>query len=125
MSRQNHDLSTLSNGEINEKFNLAMEQVMENIMDYNTSPTAKRKITIELTLSPTEDRKVSMLSSTIKTKLANSEQSLTTIMHAKLADGKIDYREVKDLMYSGGIDENGEYQEANVQVLSNVNGAFR
>lgn len=49
-------LETLQEGALVERFNLALEQVLKNIANPNTKAREKRKITIEVTFDPGEDR---------------------------------------------------------------------
>lgn len=47
----------MSQGAIMERVNYEMGKVIQNILDPNTKPDAKRKLTITMTLTPSADRK--------------------------------------------------------------------
>lgn len=42
------NLSEMSNGAVNERFNYELQKVVENICDPNTDPKKKRKITLTM-----------------------------------------------------------------------------
>ena len=45
-------------GAIEERVNYEMDRVIQNILDRNTQATGKRKVVVELTIVPDDDRKV-------------------------------------------------------------------
>lgn len=47
----------MSMGAILERVDYEMGKVLDNILDINTKPDAKRKITLNLTLTPAADRR--------------------------------------------------------------------
>ena len=49
-------LGTLAMGEINEKFPIALKQVVENILSFDYQGKAKREINIKVVLTPSDDR---------------------------------------------------------------------
>lgn len=51
-------LSEINNGALQEVFDLEFDKVLRNIRDINTDPKAKRKVTIEMTISPNEKRTI-------------------------------------------------------------------
>jgi len=59
-------LSDISNGVVEEQFAKEWETVLFNIADPSTEPKAKRKITIEIAISPNENRSTAVVS--MKTK---------------------------------------------------------
>lgn len=50
-------LLDMANGAIKERIDYEMGRVMQNISDPNTKASAKREITLKITLAPDEDRK--------------------------------------------------------------------
>lgn len=46
----------MARGAILERINYEMARVMDNILDANTKPTAKRKLTVTLTFTPDDER---------------------------------------------------------------------
>ena len=51
-------LSEINNGALQEVFDYEFDKVLKNIRDINTDPKAKRKVTIEMTISPNEKRTI-------------------------------------------------------------------
>lgn len=70
-------LSTLNNGEIEEKFQLALKQVLNNLADENTSHRATRKISVEILMSANEERNRISIGTQVKTTLAPIRSSET------------------------------------------------
>lgn len=64
------NLEKFAGGALTEKFNIALKEVLENIADPNTSSTIKRKLIIDLTFVTDEDRELSVVGISTKTKLA-------------------------------------------------------
>lgn len=63
-------LDNFADGALAEKFNLALVEVLNNIRDMNTDFKPKRKVTLELTIVPSEDRELAEVIINTKTKLA-------------------------------------------------------
>ena len=49
-------LSELMDGGVEERFNVEMDKIWQNVQDPNTDPKAKREITIKITVKPNERR---------------------------------------------------------------------
>lgn len=60
----------MARGAISERVDYEMGRVMENIMDPNTSATAKREISLTIKLAPDDERAVISVSVEAKSKLA-------------------------------------------------------
>jgi hypothetical protein len=76
----NHiSLENLATGAAVERFNLALTQVLENILDPNTDAKVKREIVLKVAIKPTEDRASGRVEVTTATKLANYKAVETTI----------------------------------------------
>lgn len=50
------NLDDMMNGAVTERFNAALKTCLKNIIDPNTSATTKRKVTLEVTITPSKDR---------------------------------------------------------------------
>jgi hypothetical protein len=61
-------LGNLCGGAIEEVFQREFAEVLQNISDVNTDPEAKRKITLEFTLEPFEDRSGAQVTFACKSK---------------------------------------------------------
>jgi len=66
-------------GAIEERVNYEMDRVIKNILDRNTKATAKRKVVVELTLTPDDDRKVISVSATAKSTLCSTNAIATSL----------------------------------------------
>ena len=51
-------LSEINSGALQEVFDYEFDKVLRNIRDVNTDPKAKRKVTIEMPISPNEKRTI-------------------------------------------------------------------
>lgn len=81
MKKINTNLSTLAEGALQERFDHAIAQVTENILDVNTDPKKKRKITITLTMNTLDDiRDQMVMGAEIKTTLAPREPVNTRVL---------------------------------------------
>lgn len=83
------NLEKFAGGALAEKFNIALKEVLENIADPNTAAKAKRKLTVELTFTPDEERELSMVDIVVKTKLEPPKSVATKILIDKDGNGGI------------------------------------
>ena len=79
----NVDLDAFAGGALSEKFNIALEQVVRNLLDTNTSFKTKRKITVEVEFLQNEERNCVDVFIACKAKLAPQTPVIT-----KFAIGK-------------------------------------
>jgi hypothetical protein len=63
-------LDTLNQGAAVERFNLALQEVLDNIQDPNTNPKAARAVTLKCTFKPDEDRGLANIIVDVVPKLA-------------------------------------------------------
>ena len=81
MEKINTNLSELADGALQERFDHAVAQVTENILDINTDQTKKRKITITLTIASLDDiRDQMVMSAEVKTTLAPRDPVGTRVL---------------------------------------------
>ncbi len=69
----------MSMGAILERVDYEMGKVIENILDLNTKPTGKRKITVTLELIPSSDRKTITVQTTAKSALVPTDPVTTSL----------------------------------------------
>jgi hypothetical protein len=62
-------LSNLCGGAVEEIFQREWSEVLKNVGDVNTAPDAKRKITLEFTIEPFEDRSGAQVTFACKSKV--------------------------------------------------------
>lgn len=67
---QIYSLDKLLGGAVAEMYSKAMRDVAANVLDPNTKPNAKRKITMIMTIDPDEARDIADMSVEVKTTLA-------------------------------------------------------
>lgn len=72
-------LSNLCGGAIEEVFQREFAQILANIADVNTDAEAKRKITLEFTISPFEDRSGAQVTFACKSKTVPVEAVKGTV----------------------------------------------
>lgn len=72
-------LDEFANGALAERFNQAMQDVLENIADPNTKYQFKRKLNVSLTLTTNEDRELVSVDVLTKSTLA-PKSSIQTMM---------------------------------------------
>lgn len=69
----------MSMGGILERVDYEMGKVLENILDPNTKATAKRKLTVNLEITPSADRKTITVQTTAKSSLCPTEAITTSL----------------------------------------------
>ncbi|MGX6979092.1 replication terminator protein [Vagococcus elongatus] len=89
------DLSNIAEGGLQEKVDMEMAKVFENIHDLNTKATTKRKLTITLELEPDENREVVKVNSTVKSNLAPLTDVSTTILTGINDSGEVEANELR------------------------------
>lgn len=91
---QKIDLNTLANGAVQEKFNEALEEVLENMLDPNTSFKNKRGVTTDISFTQNENRDDAKVGVSVKTKTAPPMPVETSVAMGKdLKTGKIEVQE--------------------------------
>ena len=66
-------------GAIKERVDYEMSSVMDNILDANTDPTAKRKLKLELVFQPDGDRQNIVVTTSVKSMLAPTNAVRTSL----------------------------------------------
>ena len=69
----------MSTGAILERVDYEMGKVIDNILDPNTKPTGKRKITVSLELIPSADRRTITVQTTAKSALVPTDPVTTSL----------------------------------------------
>lgn len=107
-------------GAIAEITDYEVERVVANIMDPNTSPTAKRKITVTLTFSPDDYRQQIGMDAQAKTTLAPIQPVRTSLCITKARDGSLLLAEMMPQV-PGQVNMDGD--EAPVPAMARVGRA--
>ncbi|MBE6171035.1 hypothetical protein [Enterococcus gallinarum] len=91
----NVPLSGISDGGLQERFDFELAQVINNIHDPNTDPTKKRKITIDLTITPDEYREDILIDYQVKSKLVARDSLTSKVIIGQDERGKPQANELK------------------------------
>lgn len=70
-SRETMNIGNVARGSVPEVFEHALQQVLKNISDPNTSATQKREIVLKFTFKPSESREVGEITFQCSEKLAS------------------------------------------------------
>lgn len=106
-------------GAIEEKVDYEVTRVIDNIMDLNTKPDAKRKIIITLEFSPDSERKHITLAASAKSTLVPTAPVSTSMMITADGNGEMVVAELTPQI-PGQINMNGGAQ-AQPKILKLVN----
>lgn len=117
------DLNTFAGGALREKFSIAMQQVLNNLQDPNTSYKAKRHITVKVAFDENEDRDDASVNVSVSAKLAPASPVVTRMSFGKdLRSGEIFAKEygkqVKGQM-SLNLEEMQETEEESTKETNN------
>lgn len=69
----------MARGGIQELVDYEMSRILDNILDANTKPTAKRKLTISLEFTPDDNRQMVAVASSVKSALATTNPVQTAL----------------------------------------------
>lgn len=87
MEDEQVSLSNLCGGAVDEVFQREWATVLENIGDVNTDAEAKRKITLEFTIAPFEDRSGAQVTFACKSKTIPAEAVKGTVFLQRKGTG--------------------------------------
>lgn len=111
------NLEKFADGALSEKFNIAFQEVLENIADPNTKYKTKRKLIIDLTFETDEERELSIVGIQTKTKLAPAKAAATKIIIDRDGKGGVIASEymsqIRGQQYLGVDEETGEIIDRN------------
>lgn len=82
-------LDEFAGGALLEKFNIAMDDVLENLSDLNTNPANQRKLTIELNFTTNDSRQTTDVEILTKTKLTHKNGVTTSMLMDRDKNGKL------------------------------------
>ncbi|WP_254593531.1 replication terminator protein [Terribacillus sp. AE2B 122] len=106
------NLDELAGGAVHEKFNREMKRVLANIMDPNTDPEKKRKITITLTIAGDENRMTTDVTVSAKSTLAPSKDVSTKLVIGEDHYGNVLGQELKSgIIGQTYMDDDGELRD--------------
>lgn len=79
----------MAHGAIEERVDIEMARIIENILNENTKPETKRKLRLELVFEPNEDRSMITVSAVAKATLAPLRSVTTALYVDRDPDGKL------------------------------------
>ncbi|SQB33419.1 replication terminator protein [Clostridium cochlearium] len=124
MSKKMINLETFANGALAERMDQALKEVLENIADPNTDFKPKRKLTLEMKFTTSEDRELTEVEITAKTKLAPKSSVSTKIIIDRTLEGEVLGTEFKKQLPGQQVlkvdGETGEVMEENKEDLSGL-----
>lgn len=103
-------LLQMAKGAIQERVDYEVSKVIDNILDVNTDPLAKRKVTLTVELKPDEDRQVVKITATATSKLAPTNPVGTSLVITADGNGEMMLAEIVPQV-PGQISMTGEEQE--------------
>ena len=106
MDNSSKSILQMARGAIQERADYEMTRLMQNILDPNTSATAKRKLTLTLELKPDDNRQNILVNVTAKSTLA-ATNPVTTSLYVCDSDNVVEM--VPQI--PGQLEMNGNEQE--------------
>ena len=88
MDQEKVSLATVGGGAAIERFDIALQQVINNILDVNTDARKERSVTLKVTFRPTENRDMGAVSVDVVPKLAPVSAFKTQVFLGTDATGK-------------------------------------
>jgi len=104
-------IMSMAKGAFMERADYEMERVIDNILDVNTKPTAKRKITITLEFTPDDERQQIGVAVTAKSVLATTNPVTTALFITSDGNGEMVVAEMVPHI-PGQLSMDGTEQEA-------------
>jgi hypothetical protein len=74
----------MAKGAIEERVDVEMAKLVDNIMDENTKATTARKLTLTVEIKPDDERKILQVSATAKSTLAPTNPVATSLYMARV-----------------------------------------
>ena len=109
-----HSIMDMASGAIKERVDIEMGKVLANIMDENTKPDAKRKLTLTLEFLPDEDRYSVGVKAVVKSQLAPLKSVATSLRLGGTAESPMAVEAKADLPGQGSLFEENRLIELNV-----------
>ena len=101
----------MARGAISERVDYEMSKVLDNILDPNTKASAKRKISLNIVLTPNDEREMISVAVTAKSALAPTNPVTTSLCVTSGYDGEMCVAEMVPQV-PGQMDVSGAAQES-------------
>lgn len=89
------NMDTFAEGAVQERLNIELNKVLENIADLNTDPKKARTVALSIKITPAENRQTASIDVTAKTTLAPAKAIPATLILDKDSNGKPIAKELK------------------------------
>lgn len=89
MDEKRTSILQMARGAIGERVDYEISKIVDNILDANTEPCAKRKLTLTIELKPDEDRRFIKIAASAVSKLAPATPVGTTLGIAADGNGEM------------------------------------
>lgn len=93
-NEEKSSLLQMAKGAIQERVDYEVSKVIDNILDVNTDPLAKRKVTLVVEMKPDEDRQVVKITATATSKLAPTNPVGTSLVITSDGNGEMMLAEI-------------------------------
>lgn len=121
------NLSEIANGAVQEAFENAFKQVLNNVHDLNTEPEKERKVMLDIKVRPNENRDILTLTCTAKAKLVPRISVGTTLLtdaagtevHAKELKSGVKGQTFYDTETGEVLEDDGKPIKNNVTDINN------
>lgn len=122
MKLENMKLNELAGGAVQEHFEHEAKRVLQNLMDINTDPKKKRKITLTLDLTTDDNREIVFADVSAKSTIAAIEATGFNLMSGVNKNGERVISELKSgAVGQSFIDDDGEVKTDEGKVVSMQN----
>ncbi|MDR3149964.1 MAG: hypothetical protein LBT88_08165 [Oscillospiraceae bacterium] len=101
-------LLDMKSGAIKERVDYEMKKIIDNILDPNTDPTAKRKLKLTVEFIPSGDREDVIFRTEVTSNLAPTVKISSQLVFAKTGDGVMVYEPTAQV--PGQLNADGEEQ---------------
>ena len=99
-------LEHIADGDAIKAVDFALSEAITNIRDLNTEAKAKRKVTLAVTLTPTEDRRSAAITFQVVSSLAPDRARTETLLIGKHGQGYVQARQMTLSEYEKKENEN-------------------
>lgn len=110
-AQKRNSIMQMAKGAFQERVDYEMSRVIDNILDFNTKATAKRKITLTIELTPDDERRQIQVAVTAKSALASTNPVATSLCITSDGNGEMVVAEMVPQI-PGQMNMDGTQQEA-------------
>lgn len=120
MQQQTESILQMASGAFQERVDYEMRRVLDNILDVNTSATAKRKITLTIELKPDSSRRMISVAVGAKSTLAPTEPAGTALCVTSDGNGEMLVAEMVPQVPGQVAVDGGMQEEPKILKIANM-----